>query len=50
MRLVTAQDLAVEHSGQHDVVSKPGLTRTLRARIDFAEWFADYLEIHVLVV
>ncbi len=43
MRMMAAQDLRVDHPGQHDVVGKLCLTGALRPRIDFAEWFAHYL-------
>ena len=44
MRVMAAQNLAVEHARQKDVVGKLRLARALGAGIDLAEWFADYLE------
>jgi hypothetical protein len=39
-----AQDLAVEHARQHDVVGKFSLAGTLRARIHLAKRFPDNLQ------
>jgi hypothetical protein len=44
MRFVAPQNFAVEHARQKDVVGKLRLARALRARVDLAEWFADYVE------
>src|SRR6266481_402281 len=44
MRLVAPQNFAIEHARQKDVVGKLRLASALCARIDFAEWFADYVE------
>ena len=41
---MAAQDLAVEHAWQKNIVGKLRLARTLRARVDFAKGFADYVE------
>jgi hypothetical protein len=46
---VTAQDLAIEHARQKDVVGKLRLSRALRAGIDLAEGFTDDVEIAVTV-
>ena len=39
-----AENLAGEHPRQNDVVGKLRLTGALRARIDLAKRFADYVE------
>src|SRR5260370_10192614 len=44
MWLVAPQNFAIEHARQKDVVGKLRLARALRARVDLAEWFADYFE------
>src|SRR5260370_36342200 len=44
MRVMAAQNLAREHAREKDVVGKLRLARALRARIDLAEGFADYVE------
>ena len=44
VRQMAAQDLAEQHARQHDVVGKLRLADTLRARIDFAKRFADYVK------
>src|SRR5258708_7680887 len=44
MWVMAAEDFAVEHARQHNVVGKLRLARALGARIDLAEGFADYLE------
>jgi hypothetical protein len=44
MRMMSAQDFAVEHPRQKDVVGKLRLAGALGARVDLAEWFADYIE------
>ena len=41
---MAAQNLAEEHARQHDVVGKLRLAGALRARIDLAKRFADYVE------
>src|SRR5437762_2971082 len=43
-RLVAPQNLAIEHARQKYVVRKLRLAGALRARINLAEWFADYVE------
>src|SRR5688500_20161860 len=43
VRQVAAQDLAEQHSRQHDVVGKLRLALALRARVDFTKWIADYM-------
>ena len=42
--MMAAQNFRVEHPRQHDVIGKLRLARALCPRIDFAEWFADYLK------
>ena len=44
MRQMTAQDLAVEHAWEKDIVRKFRLPGALRARVDLAKWLADYIE------
>ena len=44
VRLMTAQNLAEEHARQNDVVGKLRLAGALRARVDLAKRFADYVE------
>src|SRR5207249_7586871 len=44
MRQMTTQNLAIEHARQKNIIGKLRLARALRARVDFAEGFADYLE------
>jgi hypothetical protein len=44
MRLVAPQNFAIEHARQKDVVGKLRLAGALRARIDLAEWFTNYVE------
>ena len=41
---MAAQNFAEEHARQNDVVGKLRLTGTLRARVDLAKGFADYVE------
>jgi hypothetical protein len=41
MRLVTAENFAEEHAGQHDVVGKLRLAGALCARVDLAKGFTD---------
>jgi hypothetical protein len=38
---MTAEDLAIQHARQNDVVRKLRLADTLCPRVDFAEWLAD---------
>ncbi len=45
MREVTAQDLAVEHAWEHDVVGELCLADTFCSRIDFAKWLADDVQV-----
>ena len=42
--MMAAENFRVHHARQDDVVGKLRLAGALCARIDFAEWFADYLE------
>jgi hypothetical protein len=44
MGVMAAQDLCIDHPGQHDVVGKLCLASALCPRIDFAEWFANYFQ------
>jgi hypothetical protein len=41
---VTTQKLCVDHARQNDVVSKLRLAGALRASINLAKRFADYIE------
>ena len=41
---MAAEDLAVKHARQKDIVGKLRLAGTLRPRVDFAERFADDVE------
>jgi hypothetical protein len=44
MGFVAAENFAEEHPRQHDVVGKFRLADALRAGINLAERFADYVE------
>jgi hypothetical protein len=42
---MAAQDFAVKHPRQHDVVGKLGLTGALRSSVNFAKWLPDNFQI-----
>ena len=47
---MSTQNFAEEHARQHDVVGKLRLAGALRARINLAKGFADYVERFPVVV
>lgn len=47
---MTAQNFAIQHARQHDIVGEFCLTGAFRPGIDLAKWLADYLEWFAVVV